>query len=175
MFEAGQLLRLADLVLQLDDSLPGRGGTGLILCSESRAEVNAGFVLVPRTRTDLEACPASASDLVAKVEQSRRRFQRQHQAPLPRRPSSVPVMAAQGAAKRRPFASTPLGDLAAWYPCDFLHGWAMMGEWLNLLAFPIPADGVWRRKGSAHFLPDYLQHRRPSVVRWARAALSKAS
>ena len=41
LFEAGQLLRFADLLLQMDDSLPGRGGTGLLLSSESRAEVKA--------------------------------------------------------------------------------------------------------------------------------------
>ena len=173
LFEAGQLLRFADLVLQMDDSLPGRGGTGLLLSSESRAEVNAGFVLVPRSGPALGACPVQPADLVALLEQSRRRFQTQKQAPLGRHVDSVPIASAQGAAKRRPFASTPLGDLAAWYPCDFLHGWAMMGEWINLLMFPLPADGTWRRKGSAAFLPPFLQHRRPSVARWARAAFEQ--
>ena len=31
LFEAGQVLRFADLILQMDDSLPERGGTGLLL------------------------------------------------------------------------------------------------------------------------------------------------
>ena len=48
-----------------------------------------------------------------------------------------------------------------------------MGEWINLLMFPLPEDGAWRRKGSAAFLPPFLQHRRPSVVRWARAAFEQ--
>ena len=53
---------------------------------------------------------------------------------------------------------TPLLGTTARTPLDWTHAWAMLGEWAGIIAFPIPANGVW---------PDYAQ-RTPPFLTWAR-------
>ena len=44
----------------------------------------------------------------------------------------------------------------------------MLGEWAGIIAFPIPANGVWPRHGDGRYLrPDYAQ-RTPPFLTWAR-------
>lgn len=63
---------------------------------------------------------------------------------------------------------TPLLGTTARTPLDWTHAWAMLGEWAGIIAFPIPANGVWPRHGDGRYLrPDYAQ-RTPPFLTWAR-------
>ena len=153
-FEAGRLFRLAQRVLLNDAHLSALKETpfpGLVLCSESRA-VNAGFVLVHSSAVHPQAPPDSPKELLRRLVASRARFQLSQHAALPQpEQGPFPVWTIQAAARRRPFAATSLGNCAVQLPVDYLHGWAMMGEWINIACFP-PLLGVLGRVMAASFL-----------------------
>ena len=89
LFEAGQLFRLAQQVLVDVQRLAGATEVptaGVILCSECRAEVHAGFVLVRRTRSSNDSRPGSDTELANQVIVSRGAFhasQHPQLAPVP--------------------------------------------------------------------------------------------
>ena len=177
LFEAGQLFRLAQQVLLDAQRLAGAAdapSAGVILCSECRAEVNAGFVLVRQSQQFNGPCPDSDTELANLVVKAREEFQASQHPPLePAVDGPCPLADVQAAALRRPFAATPLGNCAALHPADYLRGWAIMGEWLTLLCFSPPLSGAWPRHGHGDGLPLRLRSRAPSVINWARAAFEQ--
>ena len=71
-------------------------------------------------------------------------------------------------ALRGGLALTPLLGTTAKTPLDWIHAWAMLGEWAGITAFPIPQNGVWPRHGDSRYLrPEYAQ-RTPPFLTWAR-------
>ena len=48
---------------------------------------------------------------------------------------------------------TPLLGCHARTPLDWMHAWAMLGEWACKVAFPVPAQGIgWPRHGHGQYL-----------------------
>ena len=121
LFEAGQLSRVAQQVLLDAQRLAGAvnvPSAGVILCSECRAEVNAGFVLVRQSQPLNGPRPDSDTELANLVVKAREEFQASQRPPLsPVVEGPCPLADVQAAALRRPFAATPLGNCAALRPC----------------------------------------------------------
>ena len=63
---------------------------------------------------------------------------------------------------------TPLLGCKARTPLDWIHAWAMLGEWAGAIAFPLPEQAEWPRHGDGRYLrPDFVE-RTPPFLTWAR-------
>lgn len=172
LFEVQDLVQLCkglpvpqDLVHPVDQGTPG-----MILVSEHSMDLNAGFVLSLAeteevTQPDL-AC--SAKELVLLLRQSRKQLL---QSSAPR---TNPTALAKGG-----LLGTPLLDIECRTSLDLCHSWAILGEYLIRLCWPIPQNWqpgqAWPRCSSDHSLAAEARARKPAYVEWARVTFEQGA
>ena len=177
----------------------------VLLMTESKAELNAGLVVVtghmpaPTADVDMvhrsdasgEAAPSGLSsdqsDQGTTADECDPRAPKSRRIATPADRKSPTEWMARLCASRTDFLLTsavpvdpsdalqggllltPLLGCTARTPLDWIHAWAMLGEWAGKVAFPVPAPGVaWPRHGHGRYLrPDFIQ-RSPSFLTWAR-------
>ena len=142
----------------------------VMLCTETKAEINAGLVIVtscrrtrPFTRQD------SATDMVLGLLASRRDYVTSEDHAF-----DYESVAASG------LLWTPLASCKARQPLHWTHAWALLGEWSGHIAFPLPAladDGShnWPRHGTACLLQPEFRKRLPPFVGWAYPAFEQGA
>ena len=167
LFEVEELVRMTQTHHEQAagvDSIPSaiRGNrkpackSAVFLCSEAKAEINAGMIIVTNCRLQRpHEATVPASSMAKGLLISRQAYVRSsHPAP------DVDQLASSG------LLWTPMATAIATLPVHWTHAWALLGEWANHITFPLPKaspDGkiVWPRHGSADLLGyEYLD------VRW---------
>ena len=168
----------------------------VLLMTESRAELNAGLVVVtghvpvispdvsmePETNTDpaKDTPTAGADDSDSRAHKARRiaapatsKSPSEWETELCR---SRARLLATSAVPEDPSDAllgglriTPLLGCKARTPLEWTHAWAMLGEWAGQVAFPIPAPHIgWPRHGHGRYLRPAFIGRTPPFLTWAR-------
>ena len=144
--------------------------SAVFLCSEAKAEINAGMIIVTNCRLQRpHAATESASTMAKGLLSSRQAYVRSsHPSP------NVDQLASSGLLR------TPMATAIATLPVHWTHAWALLGEWANHITFPLPKaspDGkiVWPRHGSADLLGQTYQTRSPPFVMWAFPAFEQGA
>ena len=124
----------------------------VMLCSESKAEINAGMIIVISCRS----LPPHANSMATGLMASRRQYVN-NKCPEP----NYDDIAMSG------LLWTPLLATQAAVPLHWTHAWALLGEWSGHICFPLPAasDGAkyhWPRHGT--ILGEKYRQRRPALV-----------
>ena len=167
LFEVGELRQLA-MHLMRDSRKHSHLGS-VLLVSEPHAEINAGWVCIgsrSQSATDYSEPKAAASDLV----KSRQAFLRTEGG------AAEPTLAAMSG-----LLATPMAEVKSRNCLDWCHAWALLGQWANFVAFPLPSrrtkDGgyVWSKHGHSHCLKPDMQTRVPSLLGWARPAFEQGA
>ena len=120
--------------------------SAVFLCSEARAEINAGMIIVTSCQLPRPHL-VSVPDTMAKGLLGSRQAYVRSSDPSP----DVDQLASSG------LLWTPMATAIATVPVHWTHAWALLGEWANHITFPLPKsspDGkfVWPRHGSADLL-----------------------
>ena len=104
----------------------------VMLCTECKAEINAGLVIVTSSRRQRPfAVHDSAADMAIGLLASRRQYVTSEEHEL-----DYDSVAASG------LLWTPLASCKASQPLHWTHAWALLGEWSGRIAFPLPS-GRW--------------------------------
>ena len=128
----------------------------VMLCTESKAEINAGLVIVTSSRRQRPfTVNDAAADMVIGLLDSRRQYVTSEEHDL-----EYDSVAASG------LLWTPLASCKASQPLHWTHAWALLGEWSGHIAFPLPTladDGShdWPRHGTACLLQPEFRRRLP--------------
>ena len=142
----------------------------VMLCTESKAEINAGLVIVTSSRRQRPfTAHDSAADMAIGLLASRRQYVTSEEHDL-----DYDSVAASG------LLWTPLASCKASQPLHWTHAWALLGEWSGHIAFPLPAltdDGShdWPRHGTACLLQPEFRKRLPPFVGWAYPAFEQGA
>ena len=144
--------------------------SAVFLCSEAKAEINAGVIIVTNCRLQRpHVATVSAASMAKGLLSSRQAYVRSsHPSP------DVDQLASSG------LLWTPMATAIATLPVHWTHAWALLGEWANHITFPLPKaspDGkfVWPRHGSADLLGSTYQTRSPPLVMWAFPAFEQGA
>ena len=181
LFEVEELVRMTQTHHEQAagvDSIPSaiRGNrkpackSAVFLCSEAKAEINAGMIIVTNCRLQRpHEATVPATSMAKGLLISRQAYVRSsHPAP------DVDQLASSG------LLWTPMATAIATLPVHWTHAWALLGEWANHITFPLPKaspDGkiVWPRHGSADLLGYEYQTRSPPLVMWAFPAFEQGA
>ena len=179
LFEVEELARL---MLAREDETKDFGPSSLnsqadppcpamvMLCSEAKAEINAGMIIVASCKLMApHARAASANAMVMGLMASRRRYVN-NKCPEP----NYDDIAMSG------LLWTPLLATQAVVPLHWAHAWALLGEWSGHICFPLPAasEGAkyhWPRHGTTDVLGEQYRQRRPALVNWAYPAFEQGA
>ena len=179
LFEVEELVRMTQTHLEQATGVEPHSIRGnrkpacksaVFLCSEAKAEINAGMIIVTNCRLQRpHEATVPASSMAKGLLISRQAYVRSsHPAP------DVDLLASSG------LLWTPMATAIATLPVHWTHAWALLGEWANHITFPVPKaspDGklVWPRHGSADLLGDTYQTRSPPLVMWAFPAFEQGA
>ena len=139
----------------------------VMLCTESKAEINAGLVIVTSSRRQRPfTVHDSAADMAIGLLASRRQYVTSEEHDL-----DYDSVAASG------LLWTPLASCKASQPLQWTHAWALLGEWSGHIALPLPTltdDGShdWPRHGTACLLQPEFRKRLPPFVAFEQGALA---
>ena len=142
----------------------------VMLCTESKAEINAGLVIVTSSRRQRPfTAHDSAADMAIGLLASRRQYVTSEEHDL-----DYDSVAASG------LLWTPLASCKASQPLHWTHAWALLGDWSGHIAFPLPTrtdDGShdWPRHGTACLLQPEFRKRLPPFVGWAYPAFEQGA
>ena len=142
----------------------------VMLCTESKAEINAGLVIVTSSRRQRPfTVNDAAADMVMGLLDCRRKYVTSEEHDL-----EYDSVAASG------LLWTPLASCKASQPLHWTHAWALLGEWSGHIAFPLPTltdDGShdWPRHGTACLLQPEFRRRLPPFVGWAYPAFEQGA
>ena len=151
LFEVGELRQLAMQMKRDTRKHPHLGS--VLLVSEPHAEINAGWICIG-SRGQLAANYPNATAAASALVQSRRSFMNTEGG------AAEPTQAAMAG-----LLTTPMVDVKSRNCLDWCHAWAMIGQWANFVAFPLPSrrtgDGgyMWCRHGHSHCLKPEMQTR----------------
>ena len=77
---------------------------------------------------------------------------------------------------------TPLLGCVATTALDWCHAWAILGQWANFVAFPLPAKGShdgdvfpWARHGHSERLREQFKSSIPSLIGWAHPVFEQGA
>ena len=179
LFEVEELVRMTQTHLEQATGVEPHSIRGtrkpacksaVFLCSEAKAEINAGMIIVTNCRLQRpHEATVPASSMAKGLLISRQAYVRSsHPAP------DVDLLASSG------LLWTPMATAIATLPVHWTHAWALLGEWANHITFPVPKaspDGkiVWPRHGSADLLGYDYQTRSPPLVMWAFPAFEQGA
>ena len=144
--------------------------SAVFLCSETKAEINAGMIIVTNCRLQRPHLATATPDAMARGLLSSRQAYVRSSHPSP----DVDLLASSG------LLWTPMATAIATLPVHWSHAWALLGEWANHITFPLPKsspDGkiVWPRHGSADLLGQSYQTRSPPFVMCAFPAFEQGA
>ena len=202
LFEVAELVNLmtdrtsrAEAMQQHTMASSNQSPPAVLLMTESKAELNAGLIIVTghaatqermltwAQKLQMQACQRPALLILMPCDARARKSRRLAHPADSKSPeewvtalcdsrasflatTAVPDDPAE--ALRGGLILTPIMGCKARTPLDWTHAWAMLGEWAGKIAFPIPEDGKWPRHGHGIYLrPDYI-HRTPPFLTWAR-------
>ena len=123
----------------------------VMLCTESKAEINAGLVIVTSSRRQRPfTVHDSAADMAIGLLDTRQQYVTSEE-----HDSDYDSVAASG------LLWTPLASCKASQPLHWTHAWALLGEWSGHIAFPLPTltdDGShdWPRHGTSLRVEDWI-------------------
>ena len=144
--------------------------SAVLLCSEAKAEINAGMIIVTNCRLQRPHDDDTSPEVMAKgLLQSRQMYVRSTN-PSP----NIDELVSSG------LLWTPMSMAIATLPVHWTHAWALMGEWANHVTFPLPKSSpegkyVWPRHGSADLLSEPYRTRSPPFVMWAFPAFEQGA
>ena len=102
--------------------------SAVFLCSEAKAEINAGMIIVTNCRLQQpHLAIASAATMARGLLGSRQAYVRSSHPSLP----NVYQLASSG------LFWTPMATAIATLPVHWTHAWALLGEWANHITFPM--------------------------------------
>ena len=144
--------------------------SAVFLCSEAKAEINAGMIIVTNCRLSRPHLVSVPPDTMAKGLLGSRQAYVRSSNPSP----DVDQLASSG------LLWTPMATAIATVPLHWTHAWTLLGEWANHITFPLPKsspDGkiFWPRHGSADLLGQSYQTRSPPFVMWAFPAFEQGA
>ena len=125
LFEVGELRQLA-MHLTRDTRKHSQLGS-VLLVSEPHAEINAGWICIG-SRSQLAANYSDARKAASDLVRSRQAFMKTEGG------SVEPNLSAMSG-----LLATPTVDAKSRNCLDWCHAWAMLGQWANFVAFPLPA------------------------------------
>ena len=142
--------------------------SAVFLCSKTKAEINAGMIIVTNCRLQRPHTVPPAT-MAKGLLGSRQAYVRSFH-PL----SDVDQLASSG------LLWTPMATAIATLPVHWTYAWALLGEWANYITFPLPkaaSDGkiLWPQHGSADLLGQTYQTRSPPFVMWAFPAFEQGA
>ena len=163
-------------------------GQGVLLVTEHNAEVNAGFIVafasshssvVPemRWRKLLQAIELGVGNEILQQEASRLTdlyWEYTNEFLSTRRPLNEIDSAECAAWIQTGLALTPFAGCVIRHTCDWTIAWSLIGEWTSQEIF-LPPAGEWPRNGHSRNLLEEFDHRRPSMLTWARACFEQGS
>ena len=167
----------------------------VLLMTESRAELNAGLVVVtghvPAISPDVSMEPETNPDpakntSTAPADDSDSRAHKARRIAAPatsKSPSEWETELCRSRARLLATSAVPEDSADALHgdcssrrcldakqePLEWTHAWAMLGEWAGQVAFPIPAPHIgWPRHGHGRYLRPAFIGRTPPFLTWAR-------
>lgn len=170
LFEVEELVKLHQAKRMEPSNMPtqrppikGDKTPAVLLVTEHQAEYNAGLIIIASAKeNENKDLHLGTEHLEKSLKESRARFLTESQKP----PDSEAAMMSG-------LLFTPLLGCRAKNPVDWLHAWALIGLFMNKVAFPPGAnpDGSqaeWGRNGHTLLVNPKLLGRRPPFTTWAR-------
>lgn len=143
--------------------------SAVLLCSEFKAEINAGMVIVTSCKVPRPHAPEDEPFVMTqRLLQSRVDYVKN----LSESKDSVAAAASSG------LLWAPLVSAQATKPVHWTHAWALLGEWAGHIAFPLPErDDTgkyrWPKHGHAGCMDRQFVSRMPSFINWGRPASNR--
>ena len=148
---------------------------GVLLVSEAFTEINAGVVIVLRSRHEVPVSYASLrepdrdSDDLA--EEATRGYHRHVERYLA---TTSPPTDIEAAVSSGPLASPLLGTWTE-FSADWCHAWSILGQWSSWVTFPVPQSGQWPQHGHLRGIAEGQKGRQPNFHKWARPAYEQGA